>query len=129
AKNSTNQKTIGINKLGTLLSSQTTDTFEYFSKQIQSSVFLRRDVYTVFHSNSLCKSGFFSRYSPSELNIPNCSINSPLSRTLVRSGSFTINGVRSQFFRISGGDSENNTRSPRAAQVGPEGACRSRETA
>jgi hypothetical protein len=26
-------KTIGINKLGTLLSSQTTDTFEYLSKQ------------------------------------------------------------------------------------------------
>ncbi|MFB8371857.1 hypothetical protein ACFC25_21110, partial [Pseudarthrobacter sp. NPDC055928] len=32
----TNQKTIGINKLGTLLSSQTTDTFEYFSKQFIS---------------------------------------------------------------------------------------------
>ncbi|MEC5201182.1 hypothetical protein RCH21_003438, partial [Arthrobacter sp. PL16] len=27
--NSTNQKTIGINKLGTLLSSQTTGTFDY----------------------------------------------------------------------------------------------------
>ncbi|QQQ64130.1 hypothetical protein JHQ56_08165 [Paenarthrobacter ureafaciens] len=28
-KNSTNQKTIGINKLGTLLSSQTTDTYRH----------------------------------------------------------------------------------------------------
>ncbi|MEK0154372.1 hypothetical protein, partial [Arthrobacter oryzae] len=30
-------KTIGINKLGTLLSSQTTDTFEYFSNNYLNS--------------------------------------------------------------------------------------------
>ncbi|WP_233092004.1 hypothetical protein, partial [Arthrobacter sp. MSA 4-2] len=66
--NSTNQKTIGINKLGTLLSSQTTNTWEYFSEPdpkfsleiLQSSLFLRRGVLlTYFISFPFVKSVLF----------------------------------------------------------------------
>jgi hypothetical protein len=66
--NSTNQKTIGINKLGTLLSSQTTNTWEYFSEPdpkfsfeiLQSSLFLRRGVLLTYSiSFPLVKSVLF----------------------------------------------------------------------
>jgi hypothetical protein len=56
--NSTNQKTIGINKLGTLLSSQTTETFDYLRDQrfhASRPVFLRRCVYILFHLSFPCQ--------------------------------------------------------------------------
>ena len=126
--NSTNSyKQIGINKLGTLLSSQTTDTFEYFSKQfaIQSAnffcfAFLRCDVYSLFHSFSLCKSGLFSRYSLPrnesaqhhwKLFFIQCFAHEEL---LLSEGGLSP---------LSGGDSEDITRSPAAVQIGCGGAC------
>ncbi|WP_434992594.1 hypothetical protein, partial [Arthrobacter sp. Ld5] len=51
--NSTNQKTIGINKLGTLLSSQTTGTTDYSRNPAPSAplgfAFPRRCVHSLFH--------------------------------------------------------------------------------
>ncbi|MFX1819902.1 hypothetical protein PV768_08935, partial [Pseudarthrobacter sp. CC4] len=122
-------KTIGINKLGTLLSSQTTDTFEYSRKQFNSMnfyfVFLRCDVSILFHSFSLCKSGCFPGIHSAERIRPSkTGAISSVSASAHREVASLFGGGWSLFFRFSGGDSENITRSPAAVQIGCGGACR-----
>ncbi|WP_459793775.1 hypothetical protein, partial [Arthrobacter sp. AD-310] len=61
--NSTN-KTIGINKHGTLLSSQTTDTFEYFRNNLEFvSHFFAAMFQAYFIHIHFCKSGVFPEFT------------------------------------------------------------------
>ncbi|WP_364401440.1 hypothetical protein, partial [Pseudarthrobacter sp. LMD1-1-1.1] len=116
---------IGIDKLGTLLSSQTTDTFEYSrnnSKKNFFSVFLRCDVFILFHSYSLLQIRLFSRNSLCGMNPPSKmgSILRSMHRMADNCFSISVGGLSP----LSGGDSENNTRPSAAAQIGRRGACR-----
>ena len=81
--------------------------------------FLRCDVSSLFHSFSLCKSGIFTRYSHRGMNQPitNGSFSSfmlVVEELLLSEGSLSP---------LSGGDSEDITRSPAAVQIGCGGAC------
>jgi hypothetical protein len=82
--------------------------------------FLRCDVYSLFHSYSLCKSGLFSRYSPGGTNPPITNGSFSSFHALHMKNRFSSEGGLSP---LSGGDSEDITRSPAAVQIGCEGAC------
>ncbi|MBT1002781.1 hypothetical protein KIH31_09200, partial [Paenarthrobacter sp. DKR-5] len=64
---STKQK-FGINKLGTLLSSQTTETIRVIQPGTKFPAFPRRCVYSLFHFNSLCQFREFTRNKPNKQN-------------------------------------------------------------
>jgi hypothetical protein len=123
--NSTNKK-IGINKLGTLLSSQTTGANEYFLKLefyefFYCFAFLRCDVYNLFHSISLVKSAFSAIFH-SIKNVPATIFSVSGFRTAVHAELLSIYlGILSScslcLFQLSGGDSENNTQGSGLLQI------------
>src|SRR3954467_7144989 len=117
-------KTIGINKLGTLLSSQTTDTFEYSRKNSISEFLFRISSLRCFHPIS----SIFAFANPvifPEFTLWNESAQQN------KKQSFQILAVRGRncfssvggLSPLSGGDSENNTRPPTAVQIGCRKAC------
>ena len=118
----TNQKTIGINKLGTLLSSQTTDT---------------PSTTTTKHTVADRSGATFQTYSIPHPNTNPCSRISismktaPPTRLATKRTIFQAvqKGVSPLSFRISGGDSENNTRPPTPPQIRDQGLRTLPETA
>jgi hypothetical protein len=105
------------------LSSQTTDTIRILlgTNSIEFDVphFLAAMFLLYFIHFNFANPGFLPKFIQAKRISHRVDKFSDL-RTFVYKGSLAINGILSQFFRISGGDSENNTRSPGAAQVGPE---------
>ncbi|MCI0142062.1 hypothetical protein KNN17_10770, partial [Arthrobacter bambusae] len=96
---------------------------DYFSEKIQLNLFrissLRCFYFISFISTLQIQD--FSGNSPNGIEFPHRVDKSSDSRFSVYIGLFTFNGILPQFIRFSGSDSENDTRSPGAAQVGPEG--------
>ena len=96
-----------------------------FSEQFRKnffSVFLRCDVFILFHSCSLLQIRLFSRNSLNGMNPPSKKGSNFRSMHRMAENCFSISvGGLSP---LSGGDSENNTRPSAAAQIGCRGACR-----
>ncbi|WP_411374700.1 hypothetical protein ACLH0K_16980 [Arthrobacter sp. MPF02] len=101
-------KTIGINKLGTLLSSQTTDTPGTTQTNIQDrsgATFQTYPTHRNFANPHSCEPEF-QKVSPTQTGA-----------LRARHFQAVISGVWPLFFRFSGGDSENNTRPEARPQI------------
>ncbi|MFC4397704.1 hypothetical protein, partial [Arthrobacter sedimenti] len=102
---------IGINKLGTLLSSQTTDTPG--TTQTKHSGSLRSNFSNLPDPPQLCKPAI-QRTKLQKNRAPPIT-GTPQKRTIFQA---VIKGGWPLFFRFSGGDSENNTRTQPPPQIG-----------
>ncbi|MFC0457765.1 hypothetical protein ACFFGR_14570, partial [Arthrobacter liuii] len=115
---------IGINKLGTLLSSQTTDTFEYSRKQFINELLFRISSLRCFNLISsiftFANPVVFPEFtwwdeSAQQNGRQFLQIHAKRGKNCFSS----VGGLSP----LSGGDSKNNTRPPAAAQIGCRGAC------
>ncbi|MHA7155373.1 hypothetical protein, partial [Arthrobacter sp. TMN-50] len=108
-------KTIGINKHGTLLSSQTTGAIRIFCKYVFYLHFLAATYLKLFHPHSLCQIRVISGFRQKQPNEP--------SKISGRSGfcaehmpDYLLN-FRRGWLPLNGGNSENITRGSGCAQI------------
>ena len=108
-------KTIGINKLGTLLSSQTTDTPGTTTTQIKGRDSLRSNFSNLPDHQPQCKPAYSP--NPTQWKGPH-----PKNRRAIpHHFPGCSSGGRSLSFRFSGGDSNNFTHEHRTTQIRPAG--------
>ncbi|WP_141688852.1 hypothetical protein [Pseudarthrobacter enclensis] len=118
---------IGINKLGTLLSSQTTDTFEYsrnnsFSNEFPFRISSLRCFKLISFDFTFANPAVFPEFTQwNEIHPAKSEAFRQSMRSMFENRFSIFVGSLSP---LSGGDSENNTRPSAAAQIGCRVACR-----